>query len=515
MEAGDGEFQIDFSADEEQLLIQLVAHAEAKNFVAGTIDALPARSEFGPDALTDNGFASTAVEKNAAVDGASPAAAALLFPAGSQIGSPTLKHALEVLDKTSVEESDVKKAPASNDFEDEFDDQRSPLQKFRSFPRRPLTVSDLTSGAWCELQYWYTLSRLPGGRRTRTAAMKQGSKLHQKLEDEVHTTVEVEVLSREDGFGLRLWNLIQGLRTLRETGLTRELEIWGILDGNLVNGVIDSLSHENPNPEFEFELSQEAEEEPLQQSKLTDYFASATPAKKPDGPKVYLADVKTRGSLRKVPNSMLRPAKIQLLLYHRFLAELAAGRLDFYKVFRRYGLDPDESFSDAFVAQMAGLHEEMFDATTPSSSWQTVEEGVEPTSSAPPPAAETAGALQYKSLRELLALVGHEVGLAFPQGAGSVGAMLRVQYIYRDDGREIGHHDFPASRPVLDEYLGVYMAWWRGERRASGVSTEEAFKCRTCEFADVCTWRERMDSMRVQRVRQRLRAADGLPNKSV
>lgn len=421
------------------------------------------------------------------------------------------KPASDEVAKGEAEESTPRPAPViREDFEDEFDDHRSPLQKFRSFPRRPLTVSDLTSGAWCELQYWYTLSRLPGGRRTRTAAMRQGSKLHQKLEDEVHTTVPVEVLSREDGFGLKLWNLIHGLRTLRETGLTRELEIWGILDGNLVNGVIDSLSHENPNPEFEFELSQEAEKEKQQQSKLTDFFASShKPVKtKQSGPKVYLADVKTRGSLVKASKSLLRPAKIQLLLYHRFLSDLAAGRLDFYKVFRRYGLDPDEPFSDAFIAQMASLYDEIFDVT-PSSSWQTVEDtGDPPNSSAN---SETADALKYKSLREMLPLVNHEVQLAFPDGDQSMGDMLRVQYIYRDDGREIGHHDFPVSRTVLDEYLNVYMAWWRGERRASGVTLDEAFKCRTCEFADVCTWREAMDSKRVDKVHERLRAADKQP----
>ncbi|KAJ6788999.1 hypothetical protein PWT90_11035 [Aphanocladium album] len=450
MKVDDGEFQFDFSADEEQLLIQLATDAEARDSIAGVIDALPARSDFGPNPVKENGLVSATLSNSAAAEEAGAAAASLLLSDASQISCPTVKRALEDgVKKTGAEERAARPAPVREDFEDEFDDHRSPLQKFRSYPRRPLTVSDLTSGAWCELQYWYTLSRLPGGRRTRTAAMRQGSKLHQKLEDEVHTTVQVDILSRVDGFGLKLWNLVQGLRTLRETGLTRELEVWGILDGNLVNGVIDSLSHENPNPEFEFELSQEAEEKKPQQSKLTDFFASTKPAaKKPEGPKVYLADVKTRGSLNKVPNSMLRPAKIQLLLYHRFLSDLAAGKLDFYKVFRRYGLDPDEPFSDAFIAQMASLHDEMFDET-PSSSWQTVEEGVEPTSSA---VTETDGALQYKSLRELLALVEHEVNLAFPEGAGSMGSMLRVQYIYRDDGREIGHHDFPVSRSVLDDF---------------------------------------------------------------
>ncbi|EGX89316.1 Defects in morphology protein 1-like protein [Cordyceps militaris CM01] len=480
MAAEDGEFQFDFSADEEQLLIQLCADAETKDPVAGAIDALPARSDFGPDALTDNGFSSTGVDKSAAAD---DTPAALLLAASGQTSYPTSKRALEDLDKPATSPP---AAPVSEDFEDEFADHRSPLQKFRSFPRRPLTVSDLTAGAWCELQYWYTLSRLPGGRRTRTAAMRQGSRLHQTLEDEVHVTVEVEVLSREDGFGLRLWNFVQGLRTLRATGLTRELEVWGVLDGgHLVNGVIDSLSHENPDPAFELALSQEAEGT---RPKLTDYFASTT-TKTPTGPKVYLADVKTRGSLAKVSNALLRPAKIQLLLYHRFLSDLAAARLDFYKVFRRYGLDPDEPFSDAFLAQMAGLHDD--DMFSPTSS-EDAEENVD------------TALLPYRSLRELLPLVAREVG-----------GLLRVQYVYRGDGREIGHHDFAASPRVLDEYLGAYMAWWRGERRAAGVAVDEAFKCRTCEFAEGCTWRETMDAKRVQRVHARLQAAGGLKKSSV
>lgn len=333
--------------------------------------------------------------------------------------------------------------------------------------------------------------------------MKQGSKLHQKLEDEVHTTVTVEVLTREDGFGLRLWNFIQGLRTLRETGLTRELEVWGMVDGNLVNGVIDSLSHQHPNPEFEVELSQEAGEE-KQQAKLTDFFQSESPAKKRrNQPKTYLADVKTRGSLKQVSTTLLRPAKIQLLLYHRFLADIAAGRLDFYKVLRRYGLDPDEPFSDTFLAQMSGLHDEMFDDEPSSSLDSTYTDTTNQQSGAD----DESGALSYRSLREMLRLVEEEVKLAFPEGADSLGDMLRVQYIYRDDGREIGHYDFPVSQTVLKDYLSTYMEWWKGERKAKGVNIEEAFKCRTCEFAEDCTWRQSMDDERVRKVQQRLQAA--------
>lgn len=81
--------------------------------------------------------------------------------------------------------------------------------------------------------------------------MKQGSKAHQKLEDEVHATFSVEVMTKEDAWGLRFWNIIQGARTLRETGMTREMEVWGLIDGELVNGIIDELTYECPNYDME------------------------------------------------------------------------------------------------------------------------------------------------------------------------------------------------------------------------------------------------------------------------
>lgn len=389
----------------------------------------------------------------------------------------------------------------------DFDD-RSPLQRFRTYPRRPLTVTDLTSGAWCELQYWYTLTRLPGGRRTRTAAMKQGTKVHKKLEDEVHTTVPVEVMTKEDGFGLKLWNFVQGLRTLREQGLTRELEIWGVIDGNLVNGVIDGISHENPDPQFEAELSsQESEQIALQQSSLKDYFPPKNEAAK-KGKKVYLTDVKTRGTMTPVSNALLRPAKVQLLLYHRFLADMAAGRLDFFKVFRRYGLDPDDQFSDSFLAQIAGLHEEVF-VDAPSSPATPDAQQSDPNST--PSSVEDVHELQqdllkYNTLREMLELVRGELALTFPDGEGSMGHMLRVQYVYRGDGRELDVHVFPFSNDALNDYLSSYMAWWRGERKAGGVAIEEAFKCRSCEFVADCSWRQQMDDSRVASVRRRMSA---------
>jgi exonuclease V len=114
--------------------------------------------------------------------------------------------------------------------------------------------------------------------------------------------------------------------------------------------------------------------------------------------------------------------------------------------------------------------------------------------------------LKYKTLRHLLDLVQEEIKLAFPDGEGSLGHMLRVQYIYRADGRELDVHDFPVSKQALDAYMARYMAWWQGERSARGVDIEEAFKCRTCEFVGDCEWRRGMDEERVKRARARMAA---------
>lgn len=413
-----------------------------------------------------------------------------------------MSRALSGVDNGDVGDGKVSEDQAV-DSED-IEDDRSPLQRFRSYPRRPLTVTDLTAGAWCELQYWYTLTRLPGGRRTKTPAMKGGSKIHKKLEDEVHTTVQVDVLTKEDGFALRMWNFIHGLRTLRETGLTRELEVWGLIQGNFVNGVIDALSHQNPNPEFENELTEQARVDPNQAS-LTSYFTrNGKAVGEVPSPKVYLTDVKTRASSWPVTKAILRPAKIQLLLYHRLLSDIAAGRLDFFKVFRRYGLDPDDIFSDGFIAQMGDLHDEIFEDPSLSNTSAAAAHEVHGTESVS--SQHSAGLLKYQTLRDLLSLVKEEVKLTFPEGDDSMGAMLRVQYVHRDDGRELDVHDFPVSSKALDGYLTRYMAWWQGERKASGVDIEEAFKCRTCEFASDCSWRNAMAEEHMQKARKQAHA---------
>ncbi|KAI1817543.1 hypothetical protein GGS20DRAFT_532657 [Poronia punctata] len=378
------------------------------------------------------------------------------------VGYPDLSRVLSTLEP----EAQGVKQPATETNADT----RSPLQRFRTFPKRPLTVTDMAAGAWCELQYWYTLTRLPGGKRTRTPAMRAGTRVHQTLEDQVHTAVQVNIASKEEAFALRLWNVVQGLRTLRETGLTREMEVWGQVQGEILNGVIDQLTHTTPNASFEEELRQASQDASQQQSSITDFLESGNKT-------VYLTDIKTRASDRLPTGIALRPARVQLFLYHRLLSDMASDKLDYSVILERYGLNEEARFSDAFMAQIGELHDEIF---------YDADSEVESTSQN----AQSPDLLDYRSLSQIIPLLKAEMKLTFPRGSASIGDLLAVQYRHRDDGRILGNNSFPNDAGALDGYMEDNLGWWRGQREPRGVAIEETYKCNYCEFAEVCQWRK-------------------------
>ncbi|KAK4240535.1 exonuclease V [Achaetomium macrosporum] len=445
---------------------------------------------------------------------------------GPDVIYPDLSRAL-----SDAERAANSSAQAKESAKDSVEDNRAPLLRFRTIPMKPLSVSDLTAGAWCELQYFYTLTRLPGGRKTRTAAMKRGTDVHETLERQVFTPVQIQVTKKEDTFGLRIWNIIQGLRVLREQGFTRELEVWGMVDGNVVNGVIDSLSYENPDPELQEDvLSSRGSSQTITNSQP---YEPSTPGDYA----IYITDVKTRNSATPPPQMQVRGAIIQLFLYHRFLSEMASDKLDYISVFERYGVNPDEPFSDAFMAQIGAVHDEVFvepdDEADSSSDAGFVSAPSSPSQVSFLSDSSSSPTLRYRSLRTLLTLLKSELRLTFPRGASDLGNIVAVEYRYRgcdppaprdpladepstspdedsvarpryETGSVICVNTFFVEPETLDLYLAETMRWWNGEREPHGVALEEAaFKCRSCEFREECDWRRNLDQEALRKARRR------------
>lgn len=377
----------------------------------------------------------------------------------------------------------------------EVPDVRSPLERFRTKPKKALSVTDLVSPSWCELQYWYVLTK--HGVKRRTPAMKQGSAVHKALEDQVHTTVKVDIEIKEDAWGLRIWNVIQGLRTLRETGMTRELEIWGVIDGQVINGVIDELSYVCPDRELEEaeERSKASKHEiAADQTTITDFLGSAGTlehngfgllrnprSNQKTASKVYLTDVKTRG-MKSVPKgASFRPTLLQLMLYHRLLADLASNKVNADIIFDRYGLDFDKPFTDSFIAQIGNLNEGLED--THSDEFQSSDASNLTEDS-------MTLLLAHNSLRSLWTLMISEFAFTMPDGEKSLGNVLKAEYRSQSDGEILGSKSFLYDEKTTSTYLADEMKWWRGERAAKGVDVEEAYKCGYCEFFEDCLWRK-------------------------
>lgn len=418
----------------------------------------------------------------------------------------------------------------------------SPLQRFRQPPRKALSVTDLVSPAWCELQFWYTLSKL--GRKKPTAAMKQGTVAHKILEDQVHVTLPVDIPTREDGWALRIWNVIQSLRTLRTTGMTREFEVWGTVDGEIVTGVIDQISNECPDPELE--ASEEGRFSAIHTSpsmiqeggvSINDYFLSASQgahllsdlsqtgqvsennqvdipqseskSKQKSKFTYYILDVKTRqGKNPSVPtlsSSSFRPTALQLQLYYHFLTRLiTTEETTIEAIASRYNLDVNAPFSDSFLAQMLALNEQFETESNPSN----------PTDDIPFP-------LEYNNLSSLWDLMKSQLRMTFldpsslessmddpnKEAALSLSPLLTAAYISPPDPDSpqkavsyIGSRSFIFESYKLYAYLNNAMRWWHGLRPPRGVQVWDAWKCRMCDFYDECEWRKEKDEEVLHRV---------------
>ncbi|MCJ1479757.1 hypothetical protein MMC13_008443 [Lambiella insularis] len=397
--------------------------------------------------------------------------------------------------RTSRLISDPVKSESTPEPEDS--DLRSPLERFRTKPKKALSVTDLVSPSWCELQYWYVLTK--HGKKRRTPAMRQGSAVHKTLEDQVHRTVAIDIQSKEDAWALRIWNVIQGLKTLRETGMTRELEVWGVIDGLVVNGVIDELSYICPDKDLEEEVTARTahgkggkDVPSTDQSTITSFMGTTGGRQGGAGvlkslrsmrrktSKIYLTDVKTRGAKTVPKGASFRPTLMQLMLYHLLLSDLATNQVDANVLFNRYELNPSASFSDGFIAQIGSLHETYYDAPSDPSQSSNIAELTQDS---------TTMLLEHNSLKQLWGLMISELHRTMPAGANSIGSVLKAEYRDQADGAITGIKTFLYDRNVIQDYVDDELRWWKGEREAQGVSIEEAYKCRSCEFAEGCEWR--------------------------
>ncbi|KAK5243371.1 hypothetical protein LTR16_007967, partial [Cryomyces antarcticus] len=167
---------------------------------------------------------------------------------------------------------------------------------------------------------------------------------------------------------------------------------------------------------------------------------------------------------------------MQLMLYRRILADIAANKVDAQAVFDRYRLKASDPFSDAFIAQVGSVGSNF--------SGDSSDEDHAPFGGSQDSVSEL---LEHNSLTSLWDLMIQEYGKTIESNDG-IGDVLSAEFRWQRDGELLGSRTFAHVPDVTEKWLHDELSWWKGEREARGVDIEEAFKCRKCDFAKGCTW---------------------------
>ncbi|KAK9468693.1 exonuclease V [Lipomyces arxii] len=418
----------------------------------------------------------------------------------------------------------------------------SMIQTYKGGSR--LSVSDICGPSYCELQYFY---RYYLQEFKQTAAMKRGTEIHNKLEQEStkKVVVDVEHMSSEDKNAVELINMLLQLQTLTQDALTqseaitREFRVFGYLGDVYVSGIIDKLTYDTPGSRkgnFEFldanimdtEItgptvdsfnqdkpatfsqrdpvfeSLESKSQKNQASILSflraqsDDVSSNFLNEPKDGceekllngisRQIRIADIKTRLHRTLPPESQSRSTYYQLLLYWRLFADLVDDKFDFERFTKDFKMDINAKLSDDFRKEVLSD-----DFTV-----KVFEKELRR------PNAQLSFEYSYL-LRNLQTLkdVWTALRLKFAEFRGKINTQMSVLYIYQANKKTFAGTDFTFNESDLQNKMKDSLEYWRAQRDPIGVEIEEAYKCRSCDFADRCPWRLEKIKESTERNRER------------
>ncbi|KAJ4485730.1 exonuclease V [Lentinula aciculospora] len=352
------------------------------------VDATNAEDEY---ALYDD-FSDLTEEQLAQIDAATSSALA-----STSKSIPHVQIELEGIGTSNHTSSNASKTKEA--------DRVTPLQQFRK--NNILSVTDLVSPAWCEVQFDYGL-RQQRHRRLKDrpasfvtelgkeivvdsgvaaksdATKKKGASVHKKLEREIRPEeISVQVNIEEERWGLRIINMIDCIDSLLLLGCAREIPVFGLVEGKIVVGIIDEItfsqvppSPHNYDKKHGLQSLPSTPQKPKRtrrspspsQSRITSFMsptkASAveTPftsdSSSPSSAHVDLHTLRLIDNKTRRTNSLPRdedtlPSRLQLMLYHRMFTHIMATSItfDFSSFWQKLELDDTALFSQTFLAQ--------------------------------------------------------------------------------------------------------------------------------------------------------------------
>ncbi|KAJ6520511.1 exonuclease V [Mycena sanguinolenta] len=269
----------------------------------------------------------------------------------------------------------------------------SPIGRYR-YRTGILSVTDLVSLAWCEVQFDYglrqkrfrPLEHRPASFRAESGkeivvqqevavrndkTTKRGQFIHKELERELRPEeIQILITGEEERWALRLLNFLSSLMSLRAEGHAREIPVFGIVDGVIVVGIVDELLIREESDSLACPSPPSCEPEPQPGTKRASDSALPSPKRVCRSPSptscqpeaqaitalpqcIRVIDTKTRRKDSLPSNEDAEPAYLQVMLYHRLLARLidTSALFDFSVLWTPLGVRPAAPFSVAFLMQ--------------------------------------------------------------------------------------------------------------------------------------------------------------------
>ncbi len=253
------------------------------------------------------------------------------------------------------------------------------------------------------------------------------------LELDVHEIVKVEMVTEEDRWAVKLLNTYSQLATIKSGELEREITVFGdpFSTGIMIHGIIDQLQYS------------------------------------PSTGELTLLDFKTRKQKSMPYFEQKKGNAVQLMIYKRLLDDLTCGKTPCELLHQHLSLDFSCPLSSGPLAhiQQCGLGSLFGKTHSDGKHSETVTFG------------EVA-----KRVSELI------VGLDLPL----VGSLI-LQYEHQSTGEVIGVDDVEYKEDWAREQVVSALEFWSGKQAARGVNVEDAWKCWSCQFRDVCVWKKRRE----------------------
>ena len=247
----------------------------------------------------------------------------------------------------------------------------------------------------------------------------------------MHEIIEVENVTKEDRYAVQLINMYTQLATIQAGELEREISVFGdpFDCGVMIRGIIDQL-----------QLSSDSRE-------------------------LVLLDYKTRLSKSLPTEAQRKGTALQLMLYKCLLDRITCGVTGSELLFKHLKLNSSRVLTRG---PLGYIHQCGLSSVLSSSG-----------SSSPGDTCVTFG----RVANSIMSLV---VGLGLP-----LVTSLVVQYEHQESGEVLGVDHVEYDECWMEREVGRNLKFWEGEEPAEGVEVEEAWKCNSCQFKDVCVWQLR------------------------